>query len=36
MSYEELMTRKAFSEDEYNGVILEEQPINQNSVHELR
>ena len=36
MSYEELLTTKAFSEDEYNGLTLEENPINQNSVHELR
>jgi hypothetical protein len=36
MSYEELMTRKAFSDDEYNGETLEENSLNQNSVDELR
>jgi len=36
MSYEELMTREAFSDDEYNGDTLEENSINRNSVEELR
>ena len=36
MSYEDLMTQKAFSEDEYNGETLEENSVNKDSVEELR